>query len=216
MKKKFTFFLYFLVIFFSEGKISESCARDLTRPLHIHLKFLPKKRHPFIRQVLCYTQCPQSIGRQGALALETLWAQNYEQRGPYFFRFLAERHQSEDHRALMALRCAEGCRLKTVPKFLSRFLGTLHTPELVRQVGWFLGQKQGGKKTDKSKAPKKTLQGSETLLGQIVFSKALRRKARHTLRHMDAETQQFHSNLEILKKVYYELYGVHGEKEGHV
>lgn len=213
MKKNYIFLIFLTFFCF----LSVNCGFSSGRcgPIHDYsFGFFDRMMSLFSKRYQCYTSCPQSVARHGALALESIWRQNPGLSDAQFFAEIKARTGEEKKHAESALWCIKSCEVRTTPKFLARFWGTLRTPQLVRVIGRLMGY-MSTEGADLGSGPPSKGKGVKTNLDHVVFAPSFRKKAAYTLRHMAAEKKQFLKNLGILKTVYYEMYGIQAEIDRH-
>lgn len=149
--------------------------------------------HPLRKSMKCYTACPPSLGRKGALAMDLLWKQDPKMFKDLIPLLIGPDMRSNPGRAQKALGCMGACPLKGIQKFMARFLGTVSEPQVVRAMGRLMARNQVGHK------------GKEhTLLSDVVFQKSFHKVAKTVLRHSHKEWAQFQKNASILRELYYE------------
>ena len=201
-KKRFIFIVFFLfIILFSFPPRARSENKTISNK-----SLIERTEHPLTRNLACYTQCPQSVGRRGALDFDLL----SQQLDPHDFKSLfLENGKVHDKASIKeVIVCVKGCRVRTTAKFLARLLGTLSSVDAVRVIGKIMGTVQYKWKGPVSKDEQLKTRGQNTNLGQVVFGSFFRKRATHILRHMPEELERFNKNIAILRQVYYEIYGI--------
>ena len=156
-------------------------------------RFFGADAHPLRKSMKCYTECPPSLGRQGALAMDVLWQQDSKMFAAFTSLLVAPNLRSNPGRTQKALTCMGACPLKGIQKFMARFLGTTAEPQVVRATGRLMARNQGGHKRKE-----------HSLLSDVVFQKSFHKVAKTVLRHSRKEWGQFQKNLTILREVHYE------------
>lgn len=157
-------------------------------------RFFGEDAHPLRKSVKCYTGCPPSLGRQGALAMDLLWRQNPKEVEAFTSLLVGPDMRSNPGRAQKALTCMGACPLKGIQKFMARFLGAALEPHVVRAAGRLMARNQGA------------YQGKgHSLLSDVVFQKSFHKVAKTVLRHSRKEWAQFQKNVDVLREMHYEI-----------
>ncbi|HCI49151.1 MAG: hypothetical protein A2977_03585 [Alphaproteobacteria bacterium RIFCSPLOWO2_01_FULL_45_8] len=170
-----------------------------------------KVTSPLAQNVTCYTDCNQKVGWQGGEAFQTYFRQHANLPVPQIMALLeqpATGYLSDtEQEARKALHCLKTCRLSVTVRFLAQFLGSMEDESTVRAVGIVLGATSSH--WTRQRDPQQVVRGEseDTKLFGVAFHKGFYRGARRVLRHEDTKRARFMKNMDILKQVFFEMYG---------
>jgi hypothetical protein len=166
---------------------------------------------PVTHHMKCYTTCNQKIGRQGAGAFQDYFRQHAdrpEKEVLAALRHPAGREVPEiEKEARQALCCLTNCRVSMTVRFLAQFLGSLEDEAVVRMVGVLFGA--APRYAPSHQAPQVLAggKGEETKLYTVVFNQRFHQGCERVLRHEGHKIKRFKKTLELLRQVYFEMYG---------
>lgn len=166
---------------------------------------------PFSHNMGCYTECNQKVGRQGGDAFQDLVRLQNKKDALQILRFLHDQQKPSlpkiDSHLAKALGCLTECGAALTVRFLAQLLGSIKDEEVVRAVGILLGLTYYKEGKFLSRAYLATENGHESRLFGVVFKKAFHRGCLRVLRHEKDKRIQFRKNLDILRQVFFEMYG---------
>lgn len=162
---------------------------------------------PFSKNMSCYVQCNQKAGTQGALALQSYFKAHPNHPSAEVVKLLYSQTKAGKGSDVLnqAFTCLTACGAPVTVRFLATFLSEMKDEEVVRAVGVILGKssyKAGSILGDLAGE-----QGSESKLHGLLFKKPLQRGCLRVLRHHKEKRIQFKKNLDILRQVFFEMYG---------
>lgn len=166
---------------------------------------------PVAHHMKCYTTCNQKIGRQGAGAFQDYFRQHVGQPAKEVLAVLRHPVGMEtpeiEKEARKALCCLTNCRVSVTIRFLAQFLGSVEDEAVVRTVGVIFGAT--ARYTPSHQMPQALAQGKgeETKLFTVVFNQRFHQGCYRVLRHERQKIKLFKKNLELLRQVYFEMYG---------
>ncbi len=166
---------------------------------------------PLSHNMACYTTCNQKVGRQGGEAFQDYFRQHASASGPEAMSLLQQPavmplSETEQH-ARRALRCLKACRLSVTVRFLAQFLSSVEDEHTMRAIGVVLGATAHEGRKQKNPIKVTQEEGEHTKLFGVVFNKAFHRGCLRVLRHEEAQMARFKKNLNILRQVFFEMYG---------
>lgn len=166
---------------------------------------------PAMHTLTCYTDCNQKMGRQGGKAVQRFFCEQSNHETSHVMALLersAQEPLSEtEQEARKALGCLKRCRLTVIPRFFAQFFAALEEPSVTRAMAILLGansHEQGGEQNSLIVSQGN---GEKTKLFQAVFNKGIRRICRRVLRHESTLQEQFEKNSDLLRQIYFEMYG---------
>lgn len=151
------------------------------------------------------------MGRQGAGAFQDYFRQHADRSEKDILSQLKKTLLAEsldiEREARQALCCLDRCRVSVTMRFLAQFLGSIQDESLVRMIGVLFGATS--RYAPSSKTPQSIAEGSgeDTKLFTIVFNKRFQHGCYRVLRHEKSKIKRLNRNLELLRQIYFEMYG---------